>query len=216
MTHYPLFVELDGRACVVLGGGVVAERKVAGLLAAGAVVTVVSPALTPGLVALARAGRIAHLARGYAAGDLAGAALAFAATDDGAINAAVAAEGRARGVWVNAADDPAHCDAILPAIVRRGPLTVAIGTAGTSPALARAVREHIERSLPPAYETLAEIAGDVRRELRAAGRRRPAEAWQRALTDGLVRLLDGDARDEAARRVRARLDALAEGDGACA
>src|SRR5262245_62177907 len=119
MPLFPLFVELEGRPCVVFGGGAVAERKVLALLEAGAVVTVVSPALAPPLAALASAGRIAHVPRCYAAGDLAGAALAFAATDDGSVNAEVAAEGRARGVWVNAADDPAHCDAILPAVFHR-------------------------------------------------------------------------------------------------
>jgi siroheme synthase-like protein len=202
---FPLFVELAGRSCVVLGGGAVAERKVEGLLAAGAVVTVVSPSLTAPLSALVESGAIAHVARGYAAGDLFGAALAFAATDDGAINAAVAREGRERGVWVNAADDPANCDVILPAVVRRGAITVAIGTGGASPALARAVRERIDRALPEAYGTLAEIAGDVRRELRAAGRRPTPEAWQDALREALAPLLDGGRRDEAARRVRERL-----------
>lgn len=205
MALFPLFVELAGRPCVVLGGGAVAERKVEGLLAADAVVTVVSPALTPALAALVTGGRVAHVARGYANGDLAGASLAFAATDDGAINDAVAREGRERGVWVNAADDPVNCDVILPAIVRRGPVTVAVGTGGTSPALARAVRERIERALPEAYGALAEIAGEVRRELRAAGRRPSAEAWHEALQDGLAPLLEGGRREEAARRVRERL-----------
>jgi siroheme synthase-like protein len=205
MALFPLFVELAGRPCVVLGGGTVAERKVAGLLEAGAVVTVVSPSLTPALAALASSGRIIHVERGYAPGDLAGASLAFAATDDGGINAAVAHEGRSRGVWVNAADDPAHCDAILPAVVRRGAITIAVGTGGASPALARAVRERVERALPEAYGVLAEIAGSVRRELRAAGRRASAEAWQQALHEGLTPLLEGGGRDEAARRLRARL-----------
>lgn len=205
MALFPLFVELAGRPCVVLGGGAVAERKVAGLLEAGAVVTIVSPVLTPALTALVSAGRIAHIERGYRPGDLAGASLAFAATDDGTINAAVAHEGRERGVWVNAADDPAHCDAILPAVVRRGAITIAVGTGGASPALARAVRERVELALPEAYGALAEIAGSVRRELRAAGRRATAEAWQDALRDGLTPLLEGGGRDEAARRLRARL-----------
>jgi siroheme synthase-like protein len=205
MALFPLFVELAGRPCVVLGGGAVAARKVEGLLDAGAVVTVVSPALTPALAALVRGDRVAHVARGYVAGDLAGASLAFAATDDGTINAAVAQEGRERGVWVNAADDPAHCDAILPAVVRRGAITVAIGTGGASPALARAVRERVELALPEAYGALAEIAGSVRRELREAGRRASAAAWQQALRDGLTSLLEGGGRDETAQRVRARL-----------
>jgi siroheme synthase-like protein len=108
-------------------------------------------------------------------------------------------------VWVNAADDPAHCDAILPAVVRRGAITIAVGTGGASPALARAVRERVELALPEAYGALAEIAGSVRHELRAAGRRASAEAWQEALRDGLTPLLEGGGRDEAARRLRARL-----------
>ena len=211
MALFPLFVELEGRPCVVLGGGAVAERKVESLLAAGAVVTVVSPALSPALAPLAAAGRIAHVARSYAEGDLAGAALAFAATDDGGVNAAVALEGRARGVWVNAADDPAHCDAILPAVVRRGAVTVAVSTGGASPALARAVRQRIEAALPDAYGPLAEVAADARRELRAAGRRAGAADWLAALDAGLDALLEGAPSDEAARRLRARLQVAACG-----
>ena len=206
MALFPLFVELAGRPCVVIGGGAVAERKVHALLTAGAVVTVVSPAVSPALATLADAGRIAHVARLYAEGDLAGAALAFAATDDGAVNADVAHEGRMRGVWVNAADDPPHCDAILPAVLRRGEITVAVSTGGASPALARAVRERLERALPPAYAVLARVAADARRELRAAGRRASADDWLAALDVGLRALLAGATSVEAARRLRARLE----------
>jgi siroheme synthase-like protein len=206
MALFPLFVELEGRPCVVIGGGAVAERKVRALLDVAAVVTVVSPALSLTLGALVAAGRVAHIARGYTEGDLTGAALAFAATDDGCINAQVAREGRRRGVWVNAADDPAHCDAILPAVVRRGGVTVAVSTGGASPALARAVRERLERALPEAYEPLAEVAAAARRELRAAGRRASAEDWLAALDAGLDALVEGASADEAARRLRARLE----------
>lgn len=209
MALFPVFVELDGRACVVVGGGAVAERKVGALLDAGAAVTVVSPTLSPTLGALVAAGRIAHVARSYTVGDLRGAVLAFAATDDGAVNAQVAREGRRRGVWVNAADDPAHCDAILPAVVRRGGVTVAVSTAGASPALARAVREHVERALPAAYGALLEIARETRCELRAAGRRASPALWQAALDAGLAALRAGAPRDEAARRLRARLEPAA-------
>jgi siroheme synthase-like protein len=206
---FPLFVELAGRSCVVIGSGAVAERKVYALLAAGALVTVVSPALSPALAALADAGRIAHVARSYAEGDLAGAALAFAATDDGGVNAEVAHDGRIRGVWVNAADDPAHCDAILPAVLRRGEITVAVSTGGASPALARAVRERLERALPPAYGVLARLAADARGELRGAGRRASADDWLAALDAGLRALLAGASADEAAQRLRARLEGAA-------
>ena len=207
MGLFPLFVELDGRPCVVIGGGAVAERKVDALLGVRAAVTVVSPTLTAGLARLAGRDCIAHVAREYAPGDLAGAALAFAATDDGAVNGAVAGEGRRRGVWVNAADDPAHCDAILPAVVRRGPITVAISTGGASPALARATRERIEAALPEAYGALGDIAADARRSLRAAGRRAPAEAWPAALQEALRALLAGASPDATARQLRARLEA---------
>jgi precorrin-2 dehydrogenase/sirohydrochlorin ferrochelatase len=185
MASYPLVVDLAGRACVVIGGGAIAERKVVGLLDAGADITVVSPALNDGLAALARQGRIAHVRRRYRRGDLAGHVLAFVATGDPRVAAAVVREGRRRGVWVNAADDPAHCDFFLPSVVRRGRLLVAVATAGASPALARAVRERIERWLPTEYDGLTETVAGVRRELRARGTSPGAATWSRALADTL-------------------------------
>ena len=209
MDYYPVFLELTGRRCLVVGGGPVAERRIDGLLAAGAPVTVISPALTPALAALAAAGRIRHEPRGYRPGDLAGFDLAFTATDTGEVNGAVAAEARQRGVWVNAADDPAHCTFILPALVRRGDLTVAVATGGTSPALARAVREELETYFTPEYATLAEIAGEARRELRAAGRAATAEAWRRALGPEVRRLIVERGRDEAKRHILEHLGVAA-------
>jgi len=206
MPLFPLFVELQGQRCVVFGGGAVAERKVMALLEAGAVVTVVSPTLSAPLAALASTCRITHAPRRYVAGDLAGTMLAFAATDDGAVNADVAREGRARSVWVNAADDPAHCAAILPAVVRRGAVTIAVSTGGASPALARAVRERLERALPEAYGPLVEIAKTARADLRAAGRRASADDWRAALDDGLCALLRGEPPEHAAQQMRARLE----------
>ncbi|MBI2490575.1 MAG: bifunctional precorrin-2 dehydrogenase/sirohydrochlorin ferrochelatase, partial [Candidatus Rokubacteria bacterium] len=144
MGYYPAFLELGGRRCLVVGGGMVAERRVDGLLAAGATVTVIAPTLTPALAALAAEARIRHDRRTVAPGDLDGFELVLAATDSRQANAAVAVEARQRGGWVNAADDPAHCSFILPALVRRGDLVVAVATGGTSPALARAVREELE------------------------------------------------------------------------
>jgi len=207
MGLFPLFVDLRERACVVLGGGAVGERKVESLLAVGAAVTVVSPALTERLRQHATSGRIAHVAREYRDGDLAGAALAFAATDDGAINGAVAREGRARGIWVNAADDPAHCDFILPAVVRRGEVAVAVSTGGASPALARAIRERIESALPAGITAVAEIAGDVRRTLRARGRRASVAGWLLGIDAALEALATGRSRAEAERMLRERLEA---------
>jgi siroheme synthase-like protein len=205
---YPMFLDLAGRPCVVIGGGAIAEGKVHGLFAADAEVTVVSPTVTDGLAQATRAGRLRHRRRAYRDGDLAGFALAFVATDDGAVNAAVAAEGRRRGVWVNAADDPAHCDFILPAVLRRGALAVAVSTGGASPALARAVREELERLFGDDYAALVDVAGEVRCALRAERRTADAGAWREALTDPRFRrLVASGQRAAAGRRLRARLSA---------
>jgi precorrin-2 dehydrogenase / sirohydrochlorin ferrochelatase len=201
MGYYPVLLDLTGRRCVVVGGGIIAGRRVDGLLTAGARVTVISPRLTRTLEALAAEGRIDHEAREYRDGDLDGADLAFVATDAGEVNAAVAGEARARGVWINAADDPARCTFILPALVRRGDLTVAVATGGSSPALARAIREELETYLTDDYATLAAIAAEARREVRAAGRPVTADAWRRALGPEVRRLIVERGRDDAKQRL---------------
>ena len=201
MGYYPVLLDLAGRRCVMIGGGPVAERRVDGLVAAGAHVTVISPRVTRPLAALAAEGRIDHEPRGYREGDLAGADLAFVATDAGDVNAAVAREARERGLWINAADDPARCTFILPALVRRGDLTVAVATGGSSPALARAIREELETYLTDDYTTLASIAAEARRELRAAGRPVTADAWRRALGPEVRRLIVERGRDDAKHRL---------------
>src|SRR5260370_39342549 len=138
---------MAGRPCLVVGGGPVAERKVRGLLEVGARLAVVGPGVTPQLDAWAREGRIRLIRRRYESSDLAGQSLAFVATDDGVVNAEVARDARAAGVLINAADDPAHCDFILPAVLRRGELTVAVSTGGASPALSRIVRDELDTYL---------------------------------------------------------------------
>ena len=205
MGYYPIFLELDGRPGVVIGGGAVAERKVEGLLREGAAVTVISPALSARLEALACQGRIRHVARAYRPGDLAGYQLAFVATDDGEANAAVSREGKARGVWVNAADDPGHCDFILPSVLRRGALVVAVATGGSSPALSRAVREELEAYFTADYAALADVAAEVRRELRARGHAPSAATWRAALDADLRGLLAEGRREEARLRLLAAL-----------
>jgi len=201
MGYYPVLLDLAGRRCVMVGGGIIAGRRVDGLLTAGARVTVISPRLTRTLAALAAEGRIDHEAREYRDGDLDGADLAFVATDAGEVNAAVAREAQARGVWINAADDPARCTFILPALVRRGDLTVAVATGGSSPALARAIREELETYLTDDYATLAAIAAEARREVRAAGRPVTADAWRRALGPEVRRLIVERGRDDAKQRL---------------
>lgn len=205
--YFPILLDLGGRPCLVVGGGRVAERKVDGLLAAGGRVTVVSPSLTDRLLAWAREGRVRHVAREYRDGDLDGFALAFVATDDGSVNEQVAREGRARGVWVNAADDPARSDFILPSVLRRGELVVAVATGGASPALSRAIREELEGYFTQDYAELVELVADVRRELRRQTRPRGWDAWRAALDGSVRRLVAEGRREEARARLLSRLGA---------
>ena len=152
----PVALNLEGRPCVVVGGGPVAERKVEQLLEAGARVQVVAPEVTPALEAWAREGRIAWAPRPYREGDLEGVAFAVAATDDPEVNSCIFAEARRRNVLLNAVDDPPHCDVYFMSLVRRGWMTVAISSTGRSPALAAHLRRWLERVLPPDLEGLGE------------------------------------------------------------
>lgn len=114
-------------------------------------------------------------------GDLAGYEVAFVATDDAGVNAAVYQEGKSRGVWVNVADDPQHCDFILPAVLRRGDLMVAVSTGGKSPALSRKIREELENCFPEHLEALIDVAAEVRAELRRQSISPSYESWRKAL-----------------------------------
>ncbi len=207
MGHYPIFVEMTGRPCVVIGGGAVAERKVAALLEVGASVTIVGPSLSAPLEALASAGKVRHVGRDYAPGDLAGYQFAFIATGDHAVNSGAAREGRERGVWVNAVDDPARCDFILPAVIRRGQLVVAVATGGASPALTRAVREELEAYFTEDYAALTDVVAEVRRELRARAPAPDGAAWRKALDADFRRLVADGKREEAKAHLLERLGA---------
>ena len=208
MAYYAVCLDMTDRPCLVVGGGPVAERKVAGLLDAGARLTVVSPSATDRLREWARADRIRLLPREYAAADLAGQAVVFVATDDGGINAGVARDARAVGVLVNAVDDPAHCDFILPAVLSRGEITVAVSTGGASPALARAVRDELGAYLDrDDYAALARVVTDVRRILRGQEVRVPWERWQAALGGEVRALVRADRLDTARERLLEQLRA---------
>lgn len=162
VRYYPVFMDLRGRSCIVIGGDQAAEARVQALLEAGARVTVCSPEATAGLVARAETHEIVHHARAYRPGDLRGAALAFAVTDDESLGAAVAAEAEREGVWVNVMDKPRYCSVIAPAVVHRGPVSVAVSTGGASPAIAKRVRQEIERTIGSEYGVAATILGELR------------------------------------------------------
>jgi siroheme synthase-like protein len=198
VAYYPIFVEMQGRRTLVVGGGKVAQEKIAGLLAAGAAITVLAPQLSENLQALAAAGTIAYQPRAYYDGALAGFEVCFVATDDGAVNAAVAAEGKRAGIWVNAADDPEHCDFILPSVVRQGEVVVAASTGGASPALARRLREDLTAFLGDDYKPLAALLREVRADVRARKLTVDAETWQIAI-DGRFRALVAQRRLDEAR-----------------
>jgi siroheme synthase-like protein len=206
MSYYPIFLDLAGRRCLVVGGGAVAERKVEGLLAAGAQVTIVAPDLLESLRALVEQHSIAHVARKYEHGDLAGYALGFVATDDGATAAAVFSEARATGIWVNSADVPSCCDFILPAVIRRGELAVAISSGGASPAAVRAVREELETCLTGELAQLVQTAYEVRSTLRQRSIKASAESWSRALKGEFRLLLRQGKTAEAKQLLLTKLD----------
>jgi len=189
MALYPIFVETKGRRVIVIGGGHVAAEKVRGLLNGEADITVVAPQLLPELSEHAEAGRIGHIGREYREPDLDGGyEFIMVATDDGAINAAVAAAGKKRGIWVNAADDPKNCDFILPSVVRKGKITLAASTSGTSPALARRLREELDAYLTDDMPALADLLAEVRTEVRKRGLKIENDTWQQAI-DGQLRVM---------------------------
>jgi siroheme synthase-like protein len=189
MSYFPIYLEMAGRRCLVVGGGEVAERKVASLLEAGAKVAAISPEATDNLLHWSRENRIEFIARRYQSGDLAGYDLVFVATDEPDVSTQVCNEARRLGVWVNAADDPARCDFILPSVLRRGDLTVAVSSGGRSPALARVIREELELYFTEEYALLALLAAEVRDELRARAITAPFETWRRALSGEVRQLL---------------------------
>ena len=171
---YPIMLDLTGVPVLVVGGGKIAQRKIEGLLKAGADVAVVAPNLVDGIRDLP----VRVVDRKYETTDLSGVRLVITAADDPAVNAAVAADASTRGIWVNSADDPANCTFTLPAVARDGAVTVAVGTGGASPALASHLRGELERWLLEigASEAAATLSAQ-RDEMKAAGTSTESIDW---------------------------------------
>ena len=163
MALFPIFVKLEGRQVLVVGGGPIAESKLSGLITSGARVTVVAPDATPALIALAAEGAITLYRREFRPDDLDGVALVVAAVPKD-VAASVYAHGQRRGILVNSVDDPDNCDFYYPAVVNRGDFQIAISTAGHSPALAQRVRIELERQFGPEYGRWVQQLGYSRRE----------------------------------------------------
>ncbi|MDO8568021.1 MAG: bifunctional precorrin-2 dehydrogenase/sirohydrochlorin ferrochelatase [Dehalococcoidales bacterium] len=180
-SYYPVFLKIEKRKCVVVGGGQVALRKVNALLEDGAIVAVVSPEICPELEKLSDDGKIVVSRRAYKSGDIAGALIAIAATDDRRTNLKVSKDARKAGVLVNVVDDAESSDFIVPSSLRRGDIAVAVSTAGKSPALARKIRTRLEDYFGEEYGSLANLIEDVRAEVKGKGISVDAEDWQKAL-----------------------------------
>ena len=181
LAFFPIMLRLEGRKCLVVGAGEVAAAKIRGLLHHGARVVVVSPRAVRRVEQEAREGTIVWRRRAFSAKDVNGVFLAIAATNSPPVNKAVFRACRKRGVLCNAVDDPEHCDFFYPAVVRRGPLLIAISTNGSSPALAARLRRELEQQFGPEWGVWVRHVGRMRREL--LGREMPPEARRRRLLE---------------------------------
>ena len=186
MQHYPVYLNMKGRSCFVLGGCALAEEKAQGLVAAEARVTVIAPEVTRGLAELALHGRIDLVDRRYRRGDLRTAFLVLVVNQSPAVTDGVWEETRGRNVLVNTVDDVPHCDFIAPAIVRRGDLAIAISTGGKAPVLAVRLRQRLESEVGDEHARFLELAGSLRAPL---ARRWPDLETRRTLW---YRLVDSD------------------------
>jgi precorrin-2 dehydrogenase/sirohydrochlorin ferrochelatase len=162
LKYYPVFLDIRDKKCVIVGGGEVAARKAERLLDCGAKVFIISLKLTPELAALKAKDVISHISSEYNDDLTDGAALIIGATDDEKTNAQISQDARTKGIPVNIVDDPQKCDFILPALVQRGDLAIAIGTGGKSPALARHLREELQSKYGKEYEIFLNILGNLR------------------------------------------------------
>lgn len=170
MNYYPVFIDIEKRNCVVIGGGEVAERKVERLLAGRANVMVVARNLTSYLESLVNNGTIHHIQDEYKDIHIKGAFIVIGATDSDDVHKRIYRETREKGILVNIVDDPEKCDFIVPSVMQQGDLSIAISTGGKSPALARTVREELETQYGHEYKILLDIMGDLRAKVIAQGR----------------------------------------------
>jgi precorrin-2 dehydrogenase/sirohydrochlorin ferrochelatase len=169
VRYYPIYLDISNKRCTVIGGGDVAVRKVMRLLACGARVNVVGTALAPEMEALKSGRRIDHVPSDYREELLEGAFLVIGATDSTRVNERVYRDARNRGILVNIVDDPELCDFILPSLVERGDLSIAVSTGGKSPALARKMRVELEERYGPEYDAFIRVLGILRERVLQRG-----------------------------------------------
>jgi precorrin-2 dehydrogenase/sirohydrochlorin ferrochelatase len=199
---YPIFLELAGAACVVVGGGPVAQRKAQSLLAAGARVKVVALTASDRIETLAAEKKLEWLSELYRPDHLDGARLVFAATDDAQLNARIAADARARDALANVAEPPESGDFMVPATIKRGDIVLAISTGGASPALAKKLRRQLEEVVGEEYGALARLMGELRplAEQQIKGQNRRQRLYEEIVNSNVLDLLRAGKHDEARRK----------------
>lgn len=203
VPYYPINLQISHQPCVVVGGGSVAERKVMGLLAAGGMVTVLSPYLTNNLAVLLEEKKITHVARTYQQGDVKGYFIVICATDNNLVNQLAAAEGRSFGSLVNVADAPELGNFSVPSQISHGDLLLTISTGGKSPALAKKLREQLEEQYGPEYgiylELVAKARAQIKRQLSTAKEREAF--WRETLDQEVIILLKAGKIKEAEAKI---------------
>ena len=207
--YYPIFMDINDKVCVVVGGGQVALRKVKNVLECGAKVKVISPEICPEIENLSENSSLTLIKRKYRAGDLDGATVAFSATGDPDTNHQISQDARKQSIPVNIVDDAACSDFIVPSYFSRGDIIIAVSTSGKSPALARKIRMELEKCVGDEFTDLVVIVNEVRTKVIGDGMRIDGEMWQEALDiNGLLNLVREGRRDEARRLL---LDGLLSG-----
>ncbi len=202
VNPYPVNLDLTGRRALVVGGGTVAARKIAGLLAAGAHVTVVAPDVVD---EIAEDHRVRWHRRTYRRGEVASYRLAVTATGDPLIDGQVFWDAEASDVWLNSADDPEHCSFTLPAVTTWEDLQVTVSTNGRSPAVAAWLRRTINEAVGPEHATVVSLAAEARSELRSATGTSESPDWINALDDALLDLIRSNDLDGARQHLRSAL-----------
>ena len=196
-AYYPVFIDVKDRRCVVIGDGNIGEEKVHKLLDCGARLVVISPGVNDGVRDLADDDRVTWIRREYQPGDLEGAFIAVAATDDNTVNRRIAEEAEQRNVLLNVVDVTHLCTFIAPSVVRRGEVTIAISTGGASPALARRFREELSRSSLLEYSDLAPLLSEARAELKRMGVSVDPGHWQTCIDQTLLDMVQAGKMEEA-------------------
>ena len=196
-TFYPVFLNLTGRRCVIIGGGQIAEGKISKLLDSGAKIIVISPDATQGIRSFAERGQIELDLRKYQEGDLQGAFLVIAATNDRVVNQEIFEEAEKQGILLNAVDDMPRCSFIAPSIVEKGPVTVAISTGGASPALARKLRENMEVSSALDWADATGVLSKARQIIKDKQIAVDPQRWQCCMTDELLTMIQAGHENEA-------------------